>query len=134
MFEELVAAVEELPKKERPSHDWIRPGTWAFIDERASRRKHGTLTRSEGRRIKRRINKALAADRLERALQAGHAIMAHLEAGKLREAWGVARAWHKEVDPAASPPCYLELEKQTVEREELYRKRVPPGERIPSNA
>ena len=82
----------------------IRPGTWAFIDERASRRKHGTLTRSEGRRIKRRINKALAADRLERALQAGHAIMTQVEAGKPREAWGVARAWHKEVDPAASPP------------------------------
>ena len=60
--------------------------------------------------------------------------MAHLEAGKPREAWGVARAWHTEVNPAASPPCYRELEKQTAEREELYRKRVPPGKRIPSSA
>ena len=59
--------------------------------------------------------------------------MAHLEAGKPREAWGVARAWHKEVDPAASPPCYRELEKQTVEREKLYAKRAPPGKRIPKN-
>ena len=59
--------------------------------------------------------------------------MTHLEEGKPKEAWGVARAWHKEVDPAASPPCYRELEKQTVEWEKLYAKRPPPGERIPSN-
>ena len=123
MLEELVEACEEIPKAERPSHDWIRPGTWAFIDERASRRKHGTLTRSEGRWIKRRINKALAADRQEWALQAGHTIMGHLEAGEAREAWDVARAWHKEVDPAALLPCYRELEKQTAEREDLYRMR-----------
>ena len=104
MLEELVEACEEVPKAERPSHDWIRPGTWAFIDERASRRKHGTLTQAEGRQLTRRIKKALTADRQERALQAGHAIMAHLEVGKSREAWGVARAWHKEVDSTASPP------------------------------
>ena len=45
--------------------------------------------------------------------------MAHLEAGKAREALGVARAWHKEVDPAVSSLCYRELEKQTAEREDL---------------
>ena len=54
--------------------------------------------------------------------------------GKAREAWGISRAWHRECDPAASKPCYDALEDQTREREDLYRRRAPPGDRIPSRA
>ena len=36
MFAELVATVEELLRRERKHLDWIRPGTWALIDQRAS--------------------------------------------------------------------------------------------------
>ena len=34
----------------------------------------------------------------------------------------------------AFKPCYDTLEDQTRERVELYRKRAPPGDRIPSRA
>jgi len=134
MFEELVEAVEEAPKRERPDHDWIRGGTWKLIDQRANLRKQKALSQAEGRRLTRRIHKAFAEDRKERALWAGHAIMAFLKDGDSRGAYGTLRAWHKECDPAAAKPCYDTLADQTREREELYRKRAPPGERIPSRA
>ena len=63
-----------------------------------------------------------------------HAIMANLGENKVMTAWGHLRGWHKEVDPAASKPCYQALDRQTEEREALYRRRDPPGAPIPSNA
>ena len=134
MFEELVAVVEEVPKRDRPDHDWIRGGTWALVDQRSSLRKQGALTQAEGRRLARLIKQAFREDRKERARVAGEAIMVALLDGKAREAWGISRAWHKECDPAESKPCYDSLEAQTREREELYKRRAPPGDRIPSRA
>ena len=87
----------------------------------------------EGRRLGRRIKASLQSDRDHRALQAGHSIMGHLGDMEVRKAWGVLRGWHKEVDPVASKPCYRALNKQTGEREALYRRRDPPGAPIPSN-
>ena len=92
MFEELVEEVAELPKRERPGNDWIRPGTWALVDERASKRKQGALTQAEGRRLTRAIHKAFAEDRKLRAARAGHEIIAYLEAMEYRKAWGTLRA------------------------------------------
>ena len=132
MFEELAEAVGEVPKRERPDHDWIRGGTWKLIDERATLRKEGNLTQAEGRRLTRRIHKSLNDDRRERALRAGHAIMAALRDGDWRKGYGTLRAWTKECDPASSRPCYDTLEDQTRERVKLYARRAPPGARIPS--
>ena len=134
MFEELAEAVGEVPKRERPDHDWIRGGTWKLIDERATLRKEGNLTQAEGRRLTRRIHKSLNDDRRERALRAGHAIMAALRDGDWRKGYGTLRAWTKECDPASSRPCYDTLEDQTRERVKLYARRAPPGDRIPSRA
>ena len=60
--------------------------------------------------------------------------MAALQDGDWRSGYGTLRAWTKECDPASSKPCYDTLEEQTRERVALYRKRAPPGERIPSRA
>ena len=46
-----------------------------------------------------------------RALQAGDVIMANLGEDKIMAAWGNLRGWHKEVDPAASKPCYQALDR-----------------------
>ena len=118
--------IEELPRRERKHLDWIRPGMWALIDQRASLRKQGALTMVEGRRLGRRIKASLQSDRDHRALQAGHSIMGHLGDMEVRKTWGVLRGWHKEVDPAASKLCYRTLDKQMEEREALYRRRDPP--------
>ena len=88
----------------------------------------------QGRRLGRRIRTSFKSDRDYCALQAGHAVMANLTEDKVKMAWGQLRAWHKEVDPAASKPCCEDLDRQTEEREVLYRHRDPPGAPIPSNA
>ena len=105
-----------------------------MVDQRAEMRKQGRLMQAEGRRLTRRIHKAFSEDWKERARKAGEAIMLALLDGDARKAYGTLRAWHKECDPAASKPCYDTLEDQTRERVELYRKRAPPGDRIPSRA
>ena len=118
-FAELSAAMEEVPRRERKSFGWILDGTWRLMDQRASLCKQGRLSMIQGR---------------HRALRAGHAIMASPEEDKIMAAWGHLRGWHKEVDPAASKPCYQALDRQTEEREALYRRRDPPGALIPLNA
>ena len=110
MLETLVEEVEEPEKRDRPDHEWIRGGTWKLIDERASRRKQGTLTQAEGRRLSRRIHHALKEDRKERARKAGEEIMAALNEGSSKRAYGVLRAWHKQYNPAATKPCFHTLE------------------------
>ena len=86
------------------------------------------------RRLTRRIHKAFSENRKEQALQAGHAIMAALKDGDSSKAYITLRAWHKECNPAASKMCYGTLDDQTRKREALYRRRAPPGERIPYRA
>ena len=95
MLEELVKAVAVPPKRERPDHDWIRGGTWKLVDQRLALRKEGRLSQAEGRRLIRRIHKAFNEDRKERALQAGHSIMASLKDGDWRAGYGTLRAWTK---------------------------------------
>ena len=111
LFAELSAAVEEVPRRERKSCEWIRDGTWRLLDQRASLRKQGRLLMVQGQRLGRRIRASFQSDRDYRALQAGHAIMADLGDNKVMAAWGRRRGWHKEFDPVASKPCYQALDR-----------------------
>ena len=96
-------------------------------------RKQGTLTRREGRRLVRRIKASLKADRNNRALHPGHAIMVNIGENNSRKAYGILRGWNKEVDPVATRPCYVTLEDQTKGRDELYTPKTPSGDPIPCN-
>ena len=86
------------------------------VNQQAELCKQGRLTQAEGRKLTRRIHKAFNDDRKERALQAGHTIMASLKDGDWRAGYGTLRAWHKECNPAVSKPCYDTLEDQTRAR------------------
>ena len=66
---------------------------------------NGRLAQAEGRWLTRCIHTTLSEDRKDRALRAGHAIMASLQDGDSRKAYGTLCAWHKECDPATSKPC-----------------------------
>ena len=126
LFDQLAGQVIPPAHRNRDENSWIRPGTWALVDERAKLRHLRRLTQAEGRRLGRRIHAALKADRVERARQAGEKVMVHLEKHNLREAWRTLGAWYKTVEGKASKPCYHRLARQTVEREELYAEVPPP--------
>ena len=125
LFEQLAGKIDKPDHRERPENAWIRPGTWALVDERAKLRHLQRLTRAEGRRLTRRIHAALKADRVERARQAGETVMGHLAGGDVKEAWRTLGGWYKAVTGKAAKPCYQRLERQTAERETLYA-HVPP--------
>ena len=73
-------------------------------------------------------------NRKERALQAGHSIIASFKGDDWRAGYGTLYAWHKEYNPVTFKSCYSTLEDQTRERVELYRKRAPPDDCISSRA
>ena len=98
--------MEEVPRRERKSNKWIRGGTWRILDQHSSLRKQSKLSMAQGRCLGRRIGALFQSNRDYCAIQAGHAVMANLKDDKVKAAWGNLRAWHKEVDPAASKPCY----------------------------
>jgi hypothetical protein len=58
---------------------------------------------------------------------------AKLDKGNIQEAFCHLKGWYCEAGKAASRPCFMTMERQTEEREELYRKVPPPGDPIPIN-
>ena len=69
LFEQLAGRTDKPDHRERPEKAWIRPETWALVDERAKLRHLQRLTRAEGRRLGRRIHAARKTNRVERARQ-----------------------------------------------------------------
>ena len=133
MFEELVDTLETPPVKQRPENVWVRPGPCSLVDRRTELRKAGRLTQCELRRLARAIRVLLKLDRQERARKAGEAIMMELPAGNIKGAWRILKVWHREAGGATTKPCHASMERQTVEREDLYNFQASPGEHIPSN-
>ena len=91
MFCTLQAAIDKPEKRKWPENNWIRPGTWALIDRRGSKRKQGTLVQHEGRKLSREIKRALKADRIERARRAGEEVVLLMADGKAKESWRKAK-------------------------------------------
>ena len=131
MFEDLASSIEAPPPRKRKDNAWISDDTWVLIQHRAEIARKGTLNHSEGRRLQRRIWASLRADRSVRAARVGDAIEQELAGGNVQEAFRHLKGWYTEAAAKAPPPCYLQLERQTADREELYRRRDPPGEPIP---
>ena len=106
IFEVLKTKIEKPARREREENAWIRPGTWALVDERLKLRSLGRLTQAEGRRLTRRIRAALKGDQVERARRAGEEVMGHLARGNSREAWRTLIGWYRAVEGKAAKPCY----------------------------
>ena len=78
LFEQLACKIDKPDHRRRKENAWIRPGTWALVDERAKLRQLQQLTQAEGRRLTRRIHAAIKGDRVERARQAGEKVMVNV--------------------------------------------------------
>ena len=81
-----MTVVKQTPR-EYKENQWIRPGTWTLVDQRAGARITGDLTQSLRRNLSRRIEASLKADRIERARKVGQSLMGHIQAGNMQEAW-----------------------------------------------
>jgi hypothetical protein len=131
--EVLQGTVVKPAPREFKNNQWIRPGTWTLVDQRAGERRAGNLTQAMRRDLSRQIAASLKADRVERARRVGESLMGHLQAGDAREAWRSVQGWYKEAGAQQAKRCHNSMEVQTVEREELYARVPPPGGPIPCN-
>ena len=131
--EVLQSTVVKPTPREFKENQWIRPGTWVLVDQRAGARVAGDLTQTMRRNLNRKIAASLKADRIERARKVGESLMGHILAGDMREAWRSVQGWYKEAGAQQAKKCHDSMEKQTVEREELYARVPPPGGPIPCN-
>ena len=126
LFEEIKTRVEKTLPRKYGEYAWIRPGTWALINECAKLRRLDRLTQAKGWRLSQRIYDALRRGIIERARKAGEGIMAHLIKGNAKEAWRILRVWYRITKGKAAKPCYHQMEKQTMEQEALYDYVPPP--------
>lgn len=133
IFEELKATIEKPSPRTRPQNQWVSNRTWALCDHRAMLRRYGSLNQNGERRLGRKISQSFAQDRKDRAAKAAGEIEAALGLGDIKESFNIAKRWYRAAEDRAPKPCYESMAKQTAEREELYRKVIPPGDPIPIN-
>ena len=91
MFVKLADAIDNPPKREWAENSWIRPSTWAAVDEHGSKKNAGVLKRQEGRKLTRRIKRLLDEDQVERVRQAGEKATLLRAEGKEKELWAVVK-------------------------------------------
>jgi len=132
-FEDLKAACEEPPPRQRAANNWILAETWRLVDERAMLRAKGTLSQQKHRQLNRKVKAGLNLDRSQRATDTAEAMELELREGDSKEAWRLLKGWYQNVEDRAPKPCYHSIERQTRERVELYTKVQPPGDPIPIN-
>ena len=106
MFAKLADAIDKPPKREWVENSWIRPGTWAVVDEHGSKKNAGTLKRQEGRKLTRRIKRLLGEGWVERARRAGEKATLLRAEGKEKEAWVVVQGWYRQATEKPSKPCH----------------------------
>ena len=121
-----------IPKRERAAYKWISERSWKIWDRKNSI-PPGRKFQRRRRRAKRKFDSSLKQDRIDRAKHAAEKINAHFKSNEIHEAFDVAEGWYKTAKDVPSKPCYETLERQTVEREELYARREVPGPSIPCN-
>ena len=77
--------------------------------------------------MQRAIHAALKRDHATRTAQVGRLIVVKLAKGKVHEAFRHLKGWYREASETQVKPCFQTMERQTVERVELYRRRDSPG-------
>jgi len=77
--------------------------------------------------MQRAIHAALKRDRAVCTAQVGESIVTELAEGKVHEAFRHLNGWYREASETQARPCFQTMERQTVERVELYGRRDSPG-------
>jgi hypothetical protein len=128
LFEDLRSSVERPENQVSRRASWISDESWKLIDTRLALRREAGHDQAAIRRLTRRIQASLKADRKSRVEKAGANVEALLqkEPSDLQGAWNALKGWYRVAGDRAPPPSRDTLEKVTAEREDLYRKETPP--------
>jgi hypothetical protein len=133
LFGELQNTCEENAAQRRMKYDWILEESWRLIAHRAMLRHTGRLCQTGGRRMDRQIGVSLQKDRTNRTAKVGAAVEAELAGGNVQEAFRHLKGWYRAATEMQAKPCYHTMERQTLERVDLYARRESAGNPLPIN-
>jgi hypothetical protein len=126
-FEKMKVACEEPETTKAHWRDWMSDSTWLLIKQRTSLHRAGQLRWLEGQRMQRAIHAALKKDHAVRTAQVGESITANLAEGNVHEAFRHLKGWYREASDTQAEQCFQTMERQTLERVELYRRHDSPA-------
>jgi hypothetical protein len=83
--------------------------------------------------MKRQIGALLCKDRADRTEWVGTLIESKLMGGNVEEAFRHLKGWYRAASETQAKPCFYTMERQTLERVDLYARRLSPGDPLPIN-
>jgi hypothetical protein len=114
-------------------NDWILEESWRLLAHRATLRHTGRLCQTGGHCLNRQIGVSLQKDRTNRTATVGAAVAAELTGGNVQEAFCHLKGWYRAATETQAKPCYHTMERQMLERVDLYAWRDSPGDPLPIN-
>ncbi len=114
-------------------YDWILEESWRLIAHRVMLRRTGRLCPTGGRCMDCQIGVSLQKDWTDRTAKVGAAVEAELAGGNVQEAFRHLKGWYRAATETQAKPCYHTMERQTLERVDLYARRESPGDPLPIN-
>jgi hypothetical protein len=83
--------------------------------------------------LNRQIGISLQKDRTNQTAMVGAVVETKLSRGNVQEAFRHLKGWYRVAMEAQAKPCYHTMERQTLERVDLYAWRESPGDPLPIN-
>ena len=126
-FEALKDACEEPETKKRHWYNWVSKHTWLLIKQHTYLRQAGQLCWCKSQHMQHTIHAALKKDPIARTAQAGKSIVAKLAGCNVHEAFSHLKGWNRLATKTWAQPCFQTMERQTMERVDLYQWCDSPG-------
>ncbi len=114
-------------------NDWILDESWWLITHRAMLHRTSRLCQTGGRCLYHQISASLCNDRAERTKGVGTQIESNFAGGNVQEAFHHLKRWYRAASEMQVKPCFHTMERQTLERDNLYARRGSPGYPVPIN-
>jgi hypothetical protein len=112
---------------------WILEESWRLIAHQVMLRRTGRLCKTGGRCLHCQIGVSLQKDRTDQTAAVGATVEAELAGGNVQEAFCHLKGWYRAATEMQAKPCYHTMERQTLERVDLYARRESPGNPLPIN-
>ena len=132
-FDTLAAGCVKPKTMRLPGKDWISEGMWKLIAKRASLLRSGKIGQAAVQGMKRKVQAELKANKSWLTAKVGESIVSELSKGNVKEAFRHLKGWYRTALETQSRPCHQTMERQTVERKELYAERAAYGVGFPAN-
>jgi hypothetical protein len=132
LFGELQNTCMENATQWQMKYDWILEESWRLIAHQVMLCRTGRLCPTGGRCMDCRIGVSLQKDWTDQTAKVGAVVEAELAGGNVQEAFRHLKGWYSAVTEMQAKPCYHTMERQTLERVDLYARRESPGNPSPS--